>query len=397
MVIIGLMFAFFPSRTTAQDGNATVADQLYVQLNQELIDKGAKPLGRDPMLDAVAEVIADELSTTGSYQSVPPAVAASLGYPAWPDNNRRVITTPFNFIGVQTPSEVASFLSGGIAATLNNSPFREMGIATSSRVAGIGGTEQAVYVIVLGARPNVIPVVINDGSSQVFSRNVVLYLHNEFMLAYRTDDETIQRVQTVRIANSEAELANAEPLAWDTNNDAVPWQLSDGYGEKSVWAEFEDAKGATARYQATVNYPDPESMPTATPDMAALPVNLIMTYGSDTLTLQIESERPTVRLQDVYFTWLDDLRLYQLENADDLFGVNLATFPSNACIQIRVRGQTSTAEVPSCEVIYLEANEFTTLDMVFWNPEFGEFKVYDGDTELGVCDAQQPRCEITYQ
>lgn len=378
-----------------EDDLPSLADQLYVELNQGLIEEEAKPLARSEALDEIAQVIADELGASGQYSSVPPALAAEFDYPAWPDNSRRIISEPFNFVGTQTPVEVAIFLKSSVAGMLAENPFREVGIATSTYVAVAGGTEQNVYALVFGSRPNVIPVVINNGADVVYDREVELHLHNELMVGYETDDNTIQRVLNVKIANSEDELDDAPSLLWDENNHAVPWQLTEGLGEKSVWVEYQDEKGVTVRYETTVELADPETRPTPTPGLAELPITLILTYGGDTLTLQVDSELPTVNLQDMYFTWLDGVRAYQLRNADNLAGVALEDFPTDACIQIRVRTQPVEVEVPDCTQIFLEANEFTELEQVFWNPEFGSFTVIDGLNELGTCDANESRCELS--
>lgn len=396
LALIGTLLApLYLTGVMAQDSDSpTLADELYLEINRGLIEEDAKPLARNEILDSVAETIAAELGASGQYQSVPPSLAASAGYPAWPDNSRRVLSEPLNLIGIQSPNAVAGFWTASIAGILANDQYREIGVATSAYVAVSGGTEQNVYVVVLAAQPNIIPVIINDGADTVYSQEVELYLHSELAVGYQTDEETIQRVTSVRIANSEDDLADADTLDWQANNQAVPWTLTDGFGEKSVWVEFEDSKGTTVRSEAVVEYADEAMKPTSTPDPADTPVMLNMTYGSDTFTLQISSEASSIDIQNLFFTWLDDLRTYQLSNADRLDNVNLTRFSTNQCIQVRVRGTGPAVDVPDCAAIYLEGNEFSDLGMAFWNPEFGSFKVYNGSNELGTCSNGSTRCEL---
>lgn len=399
LFVVTVMIGTSAKISRAQDdGNGDTltryAEELYVNINQGLIALEERPLQRNETLDAVAQVIADELEATGSYTSVPPVLADDLGYPRWPDNGQRVISLPYNGIGIQTPAEAADYWAEAIAETLADSKFREIGIGVSNYVAQAGGTVQTAYAIVLGAQPNVIPVVVNDGAAKVYSQEVELYVHNELTLSYETDATTLQRANEVRFANSEAELEQAAWQLWDDVNYAVPWQLTEGLGAKEVWIELRDAKGVTVKSVANVEIADPSTSPDAATLPAPSPITLVMTYGGDTFTLQIESDRPAVKLQEVYFTWFDNTRAYELENADNLADVNLAEFPTSDCIQIRVRSQQSTIAIPGCATIYLEANEFTEATQVFWGTEFETFTVLDGPRDLGFCESDAGRCEI---
>lgn len=399
LFVITVMIGTSAKISRAQDdGNADTltryAEELYVNINQGLIALEERPLQRNETLDAIAQVIADELEATGSYTSVPPVLADDLGYPRWPDNGQRVISLPYNGIGIQTPAEAADYWVEAIAETLADSKFREIGIGVANYVAQAGGTVQTAYAIVLGAQPNVIPVVVNDGAAKVYSQEVELYVHNELTLSYETDATVLQRANEVRFANSEAELEQATWQLWDDLNSAVPWQLTDGFGAKEVWVELRDTKGVTVKSVANVEFADPATSPDAATLPAPSPITLVMTYGGDTFTLQVESDRPTVKLQEVYFTWFDDTRAYELENADNLADVNLAEFPTSDCIQIRVRSQQSTIAIPGCATIYLEANEFTEATQVFWGTEFETFTVLDGPRDLGFCESDAGRCEI---
>lgn len=393
LMLVSLLIVALPSH--AQTEMNDMHNHVYTAVNQALIAQNVRPLAHNDILDQIAQDIAAELSATGTYALLPRVLADEYGYPRWPDNGQRVLSDAINLIGVETPEEFANIIDEELTEILTTSFYREMGIGYATRIAVEGGTEQNVYVVVLGAQPNVLPVVINDGAAVTYTREVDLYIHNELSLAYETDSDIIQRADNVRIANSEADLESARWFSWDVNNFGVPWTLTDGYGEKEVWAEFEDEKGIVVTYTAQVTYADPATMPEPTMDPADIPITLVMTYSDDTFTLQVETERSFVRLQEVYFTWLDGVRVYEIENADQMQGVDLEQFDSSACIQITLsRPDAVASSVPGCGQIYLEAGEFIELDQVFWNPQYRSFTVFDGPNELGVCDSTVDSCEV---
>jgi hypothetical protein len=366
-------------------------DEFYLLLNQGLISEGQHPLLRNEILDEIAQTIADEVAEDLESDSAPRELARALDFPLWPDNSQRVISAAYIRIGVLSPQEMANLWDGPISANVALDGFREVGVATANYVAATGGTPQDVYVAVLGARPNVIPVIINDGAEIVTERDVELYIHNEESLDYQTDENVVQRIVTVKIANSESDLRDTEPLLWEDTNFAVPWELTEGFGDKSVWVELEDRKGATARYEAIVEYVDPETVGSESDEETSA---LVMTYGGNTFTLQFQSAETTVDIQDVYFSWLNDTRTYELESAESLTDVDLGAFDVGDCIQIVLGTETTQSEIAECNNSFVDDSAFTELSRVFWNPEFIEFKVFDGSTELGICSTREQRCEI---
>lgn len=401
IVVIALGSQAHPSsRVDAQNGISeaqleALKDELYVEVNRGLLIEGVRPLARNEILDELAQTIADELGAKGSYNSLPRDLADQLDYERWSDNGQRVLRDAINTIGLGTPAEFVTSYRLQMADIVRDTFYRELGVGVSTRVAVEGGNVQYVYVVVMGAQPNVLPVVINDGAAEVYSQQVELYIHNELSLAYETDENTIQQAHSFRLANTEAELENAEWIVWQDNNFAYSWELSSEAGEKSVWAEFEDAKGVRTTYEAKVELTDGPA-PTATPtaNIANSPITINLVYRGDTLTLQVETERRVVRLQDVYFVWFDPQRFYQLENADALSGVNLSEFPPNACIQIRVRGQNTPVSVDGCETVFVESNEFVDQNTVFWSPNFDTFAVYEGQRQLGECSTASDTCVV---
>ncbi len=392
----GLNISSDGSTLHAQSGETAYSPQdVYVAVNQSLIDADARPLGRSETLDMIAQQIADELSNTGAYEGAPRSIADELGYPRWPDNGQRVITEAINYIGIESPRAFANNRQQDIIETLQNTFYREMGVGVANYQAVAEGTVQNVYVIVMGAQPNVLPVVINDGADVVYTRDVELYIHSEFSLAYETDSDIIQQAVQIRVANSEAGLDDAQPIQWEGNNFGLAWQLTEGFGDKEVWVEFEDEKGVRVRSSSMVEYADPATAPTAAPTTSA--ATLTMTYGGDTFTLAVESEQATVRLQEVYFQWeLDGFtRAYEIENPDGFQSVDLENFSSADCLQIRWVDVQVVVEVADCANIFLEAQRFTELQDVFWYSRVQTFAVYDGPQLLGNCEISAGNCDVS--
>lgn len=402
LIIIGaISLGVLPSEIVVNaqdDSDSDVADMLTLDLNRSLINGGIRPLARNETLDMIAQTIADELGATGAYTSLPRSLADELGYPRWPDGGQRVINQAFNVITPESPEFFVDMVVGDIVDVLVSTFYREVGVGVSTRVAVEGGTEQNVYTIVMGAQPNVLPVIVNAGAPTVYVRDVDLYIHNELSLAYQTADDVIVRARELRIANSEAELDAAEWQTFEPGSElvATPWTLTQEYGEKTVWVEFMDDTGFTIRSSTTVNYADPATAPAPTLDPNEASVELVMTYSNDTFTMRVVSERSSVDLEDVYFTWIDGLRAYALNNADALSSIDLSAVPPGTCIQIRLRGLTEI-ETEGCESIVLEAEEFTEIDRVFWNPAFDGFAVFNGADVLGVCDSASIQCTVQFQ
>ena len=395
-LIILFVAVMLVSPTHAQDStDEDLKSEVYVAINRSLLDAGARPLGQNDALDAVAQTIADELSVSGSYTSAPRALADENGYPRWSDGGQRVITEAINYIGVESPDFFAQLRQDDLINTLQNTFYREMGVGISTYQAVTRGTVQNVYVVVMGAQPNMLPVIINSGEETVYDRDVMLYLHNELSLAYETEPDVIQQAVSVRIANSEAELDAAEPMAIDGDEFAFPWTLTEEFGAKEVWVAFEDEKGASVVSNTTVVFADPASAPS---DSVPTPTaTLNMMYAGDTFTLSVSGNMSTVRLQEVYFQWEVDgfTRAYEIENPDDMQNVDLESFTADNCIQIRWAGVPETVNVDGCGQIFLEARRFTDLNSVFWGHAGGSFDVWDGPRLLGTCDNDAGSCSVT--
>ncbi len=163
--------------------------------------------------------------------------------------------------------------------------YREIGIAALFNES----SGRYYYVIIFGAQPNVLPVVvaertaINQIAQAVFTQDVLLYIHDERI--YRNGDvEAIGAVRTMRIAEQPGEQTCPTNVAasdltggWERYTNEVRWMLSDGAGVKTIYVQMCDNRGRTITMSTRVNYLDETAagtvMPfngTATPDVIGI-------------------------------------------------------------------------------------------------------------------------------
>jgi hypothetical protein len=133
------------------------------------------------------------------------------------------------------------------------------------REAGVGFAEDdgvRYFVIVLGSRPGVLPIFINDGVEVTESPLIALRLTNEEAVPLG-DGASIGRAIEVRLSNR----PDFEGTPWQPWEPLLPWQLaSDAPGEYAVYVEFQDGAGRTAIAEDIIRLVPPgESPPTPTP------------------------------------------------------------------------------------------------------------------------------------
>ncbi|MBN1955540.1 MAG: hypothetical protein JW900_10895 [Anaerolineae bacterium] len=156
--------------------------------------------------------------------------------------------------------------------------FREVGIA-----AAVGADGQNYYVLDFGARPNVLPIFVNDGAESTASIRVAIRLTNEE--AYPQGEGTIYMGQAldVRISNT----PDVEGRPWQTWEPLIDWTLPDEPGEHTVYVQFRDGAGRmsplstdTIRLlpgEGTPMPPTATMIPVASPTVTPSPVSLAPT------------------------------------------------------------------------------------------------------------------------
>jgi hypothetical protein len=133
------------------------------------------------------------------------------------------------------------------------------------REAGVGYAEDdgvRYFVVVVGSRPGVLPVFINDGVEATESPLIALRLTNEEAVALG-DGASIGRAIEIRLSNR----PDFEGVSWQPWEPLLPWQLSNEVpGEYAVYVEFRDGAGRTAIAEDIIRLVAPgESPPTPTP------------------------------------------------------------------------------------------------------------------------------------
>lgn len=237
-VLCGL--TWLADRTGAQ--GESPAKELYALVNQVRLDNGLAPYGWSDQLAAAAQRHADDLaahnlaSHTGSDGSTPAQRIAEAGYAAW--GNGAVVGENF-WIGQGSLQTVVDWF-------MEDPPHRENLLSTRYREVGIGvttgSTGQVYYVLDFGARPNVLPIFINDGALTTDSPQVAIRLTNEEAYPQGEGSTFMGRALEVRLSNT----PDFGTSSWQPWEPLLPWTIPDTPGEHWVYVQFRDGAGRTA-------------------------------------------------------------------------------------------------------------------------------------------------------
>ncbi len=218
------------------------ARRLYALVNQTRLDNGLAPYGWSDLLAAAAQRHASDLaahnlaSHIGSDGSTPARRIAEAGYMAW--GNGTVVGENF-WIGSGTLQDVLDWFMGDPPHRENilSARYREIGIGVATDNAGRG-----YYVLDFGARPNVLPIFINDGALTTESPQVAIRLTNEEAYPQGEGAAFMGRAVEVRISNT----PDFRDASWQRWEPLLPWTLPDKPGEHWVYVQFRDGAGRTA-------------------------------------------------------------------------------------------------------------------------------------------------------
>ncbi len=178
-----------------------------------------------------------------------------------------------------------------------NSNFREIGIAYSTLFASDGSTRY-VYVIIFGAQPNILPIIVADPSNPwipaefVNSPQITLLIQNENYLT-NGNDATVGKAFFIHISqNSELLECPIDPLnlspEWMRFNPRVTYELEDrNIGQQTIYVEFCDARRNRIVSSTSVNYQGPTldipAAPTLPPEPTVDNDSAIQTSVASTL------------------------------------------------------------------------------------------------------------------
>lgn len=285
---------------------------LLEMVNEERLREGIDPYRQSRLLTDAAQRHADDLAANGfadpddvhlgSDGSDEQARIQTAGYAAWTEDGQLTVGENV-WSGQGVPSDVlTSFLEDPLNRENLLSPnYREIGIGFSADASG-----RSYYVLNFGARPNVLPIFINDGARSTENPEAAIRLTNERVRPGGQGTASMGEAIEIRLSNE----PTFEGLAWQPWVPLIPWVLPDSAGQHTLYVEFRDAAGRTAAAaesifvdhgtpttpvsaDATIT---PESPETAPPEPVAtqdpLPADPELTPGDTPDTLEITPSAP---------------------------------------------------------------------------------------------------------
>lgn len=223
-------------------------------LNSIRLDEGLDPYRRSRLLDDAAQRHASDLAANGFADPDDPGLGSDgsneqdrireAGYAAWTENEQLMVRESV-WAGTGTPSDV-------LASLLEDPIHRESLLSQAYREVGIGlatdGDGRSYYVVNVGARPNVLPVFVNDGAPSTENREVAIRLTNERVRPEGGGTAFIGEAIEMRISDE----PTFEGLSWQSWTPLVSWVLAETAGEQTVYVQFRDAAGRTAAAAASI-------------------------------------------------------------------------------------------------------------------------------------------------
>ncbi|MGD2144694.1 MAG: CAP domain-containing protein [Anaerolineae bacterium] len=223
---------------------------LWLSLVNEIrIDEGLDPYRQSRLLTDAAQRHADDLAANGFADPNDAHVGSDgtheqerieeAGYAAWMVNEDRMVVAESVWSGSGTAEDALASLFGDPAERPNflNDAYREIGIGVANDPGGRG-----YCVLGFGARPNVLPIFINDGAPSTENREVAIRLTNERVQPEGRGAGLIGEAIEIRIGNQ----PEFKGLPWQSWAPLVSWTLPDATGEHTVYVQFRDAAGRTA-------------------------------------------------------------------------------------------------------------------------------------------------------
>ena len=243
----------------AQDEEAT--DTFYELINEARLNAELPPYGRAPELMASAQRHADDLAThqeashIGSDDSTIEERVAEANYGAWSDG--ALVGENF-WVGFGPVEDAFDWFMDDAEHRENvlSSRYREIGIGAATDEEG-----RAYYVLDFGARPNVLPIFINDGAESTESTDVAIRLSNETARSEGQGTLYIGRAIEIRINDTQ----EFEGLPWQPWEELVAWSLADEPGERPVYVQFRDGAGRTTTSFDTIYLEPGEGTPSPPP------------------------------------------------------------------------------------------------------------------------------------
>jgi uncharacterized protein YkwD len=266
-----LLTLIAPIATQAQDDPRS---HLFALINQARLREGLAPLGNSTLLNQAAQRHAEDLASAdrratlgqvtheGSDGSGYHQRIREARYNAWNDG---LMVNEVLWAGLGTAEDALVWFRRRSSADGDIGSDWEVLTDIRYREAGVGFAEDEgvrTFVVVVGSRPGVLPIFINDGVEATESPLIALRLTNEEAVPFG-DGASIGKAIEVRLSNR----PDFEGRPWQPWETLLPWQLSsDVPGEYAVYVEFRDGAGRTAIAEDIIRLVAPgEAPPTPTP------------------------------------------------------------------------------------------------------------------------------------
>jgi hypothetical protein len=226
-----------PGRLIAQQDPVT---QMLASINGARIANGLPPLVLNADLSAAAQRHSEDMASNdfvaheGSDGLGTEDRIVAAGYPGYST-------------GIMAAELIHSESEAELDWWMDQPEHGELVLSTLYREIGIGITGrpedgQTFWVLILGSRPNVLPVFINYGASQTEEREVIITLSNEGAMVGGDGPEVMGLAQEMRLSD----LPSLEEATWRIWVPQVDWTLTAGEGVKTVYLEFRDREGRVA-------------------------------------------------------------------------------------------------------------------------------------------------------
>lgn len=265
LVLVSLPLCVSWPGVRAQESDPVVAWQ--VAINQARLDRGLAPYGFARRLAAAAQRHADDVAARGfanpddvhlgsdgthEHQRI-----AEAGYAAWKWVGGNLIVDENLWSGQGSVDDAMAWFLNSSAHSDNlfSTVYREMGVGVAT-----DADDRSYYVLTFGARPNGLPIFINDGAAATDSPQIAVHLTNE--QARPEGEGTDYMGEAVEIRVNDAPDFDDQP--WQPWETYVSWTLPDTPGEHTVYVQFRDAAGRTAESVDTIVLETDGVAPTAT-------------------------------------------------------------------------------------------------------------------------------------
>ena len=242
--------------TSPAFAQSDAVSDLLGRINALRRQNGLAPLESNDLLSAAAQRHSQDMANTGSVDhtgsdgSSPEQRIDAAGYAprsAWGEN--------IYGGGIATVDDAWTFWTNSTVHRNNllGGRYREIGIGAAASASG------TYYTLNFGARPGVLPFVVDQGSL-LSDPNMTLTLSNE-EAGPGGSGGAMGRAVEVRVGEGE----DLSAVAWQPWQRTIPFTLSSVDGEHRIRVEYRDANGVVASYFRLVTLAGAAAAPAATP------------------------------------------------------------------------------------------------------------------------------------